>query len=74
VDTVSVEAELRRLIDEYRVTCLWFLREDYYPETPPDRERVLTLIAQHGDIEAFRRVAQLRTWLSQLSSRTSAAS
>jgi hypothetical protein len=74
VDRVSLDAELCRLVDEYRVTCLWFLREDYYPETSSARERILTLIAQHGDLQAFKRVARMRTWLSQDSSETSAGS
>jgi hypothetical protein len=29
----TTAAELRRLVDEYRSRCLWFLREDYYPAT-----------------------------------------
>ena len=74
VDRASVESELRRLVDEYRAMCLWFLREDYYPETHEERERILTLIGQHGDLRAFRRVARMRTWLSQDFSETSAAS
>jgi hypothetical protein len=74
VDPASIETELRRLVDEYRVRCLWFLREDYYPQTPAERERVLALIAQHGDQQAFHRVATLRTWLSRRSSETSVAS
>jgi len=61
----SPEVKLRCLVDDYRARCLWFLREDYYPETPGERERVLGLIAQHGDHEAFRRAAEVRTWLSQ---------
>jgi hypothetical protein len=68
------DAELRRFIDQYRAQCLWFLREDYYPRTLTEREEVLRQIAQHGDRDAFLRVAQFRTWLSQLSSETSAGS
>jgi len=67
------EREMRRLVDDYRSRCLWFLREDYYPTSDPERERVLTLITQHGDQEAFRRVAELRKWLSPHSSANSAA-
>ena len=51
---VPPEADLRRLVDEYRSRCLRFLREDYYPSTPSERERVLDLIATHGDLHAFR--------------------
>ena len=66
------EAEFRRFIDLYRSRCLWFLREGYYPATLVEREEVLRQIEQHGDRDAFRRVAQFRTWLSQHSSETSA--
>ena len=71
---VSVESEFRRLIDEYRARCLWFFREDYYPAASSEREHVLSLIERHGDVNAFRRVAELRRWLSQPSSETSASS
>jgi hypothetical protein len=74
VDLRSADIELRRLVDDYRARCLWFLREDYYPGTPEERERVLSLIEQHGDHAAFQRVAEVRRWLSQPSSATSAGS
>jgi hypothetical protein len=72
VASTFAEAEFRRLVDDYRVRCLWFLREDYYPETPREREGVLEQIARYGDQEAFRRVADVRAWLSRDSSATSA--
>lgn len=68
------DAELRRLVDDYRARCLWFLREDYYPVTPEARERVLTLIERHGDHAALQRVAEVRQWLSPSSSAASAGS
>lgn len=71
---MSADTALRRLVDEYRTRCLWYLREDYYPDTPAEQERVLTLIVRHGDLQAFRRVAELRAWLSHRSSETSAGS
>jgi len=60
------------LVDEYRVRCLWFLRSDYYPTTTDERLRVLDSIERHGDVEAFRRVARMRRWLSPDSSGKSA--
>lgn len=69
----AVEA-LNRLIDEYRHRCLWFLREDYYPVADDERERVLVSIERHGDVAAYRRVAEIRRWLSRNSSARSAAS
>ena len=62
-----------RLVDDYRLRCLWFLRDAYYPTTVAERERVLRLIERHGDLPAFRRVAEVRKWLSRRSSGTSAA-
>jgi hypothetical protein len=74
MDFRSADAELRRVVDDYRTRCLWFLHEDYYPGTPEERERVLTLIERHGDHTAFRRVAEVRQWLSPPSNATSAGS
>jgi hypothetical protein len=70
----TMDAEFRRLVDDYRSRCLWFLREDYYPETAAARRRVLHAIERHGDLQALRRVAELRAWLSRESSETSAVS
>lgn len=70
----SLDQTLRDLTDRYRTRCLWFLREDYYPETAAERDRVLRLIEQHGDLEAFKQAAEIRAWLSRLSSEASAAS
>jgi len=61
------------LVDEYRTRCLWFLREDYYPQTLADAARVLDYIERHGDKEAFQKAATLRQWLLQISSAESAA-
>ena len=73
MEPVASENPLRRLVDEYRARCLWFLREDYYPTTAAECGRVLRLIEQNGDLKALRRVAELRTWLSRRYSETSAA-
>lgn len=70
----DLDAAFRQLVDEYRTRCLWFLREDYYPTSTTEREEVLRQIEQHGDLDAFRRAAELRTWLSQRSNETSAGS
>jgi hypothetical protein len=68
------EAAIRELVDRYRAQCLWFLRADYYPRAPEDVDRVFRLIEQHGDLDALRRVAAVRQWLSPRSSVTSAGS
>jgi hypothetical protein len=60
------------LVDEYRARCLWFLREDYYPQTRDDALRMLGYIERHGDVEAFQKAAIVRQWLLQNSSVPSA--
>ena len=68
----TVETAVDRLVDEYRVRCLWFLRPDYYPSTVDQRLRVLGYIERYGDREGFRRAQALRRWLSPASSAPSA--
>ena len=73
MDRTPPDEAIRRLVDDYRVQCLWFLREDYYPSPAAERERVLRLIDLRGDLQAFRRVAEIRRRLSRRSSETSVA-
>lgn len=49
-------------------------KDDFYPATAAERERVLRLIEQHGDRDAFVRAAQFRQWLSPPSSEPSVVS
>jgi hypothetical protein len=67
-----VRQALRVLVDEYRDRCLWYLRRDYYPETLEEGLRVLSAIERHGGVDAFRRAAEVRSWLSPPSNATSA--
>lgn len=70
----SLDADLRRLVDDYRTSCLWFLRSDLYPETREEALRVLRHIERHADREGFVRAARIRQWLSPPSSVPSAGS
>lgn len=72
--SAEISEAVNRLVDEYRLRCLWFLREDYYPATDAERLRVLQCIERHGDVAAYRRAAEIRSWLSRTSSAPSAAS
>jgi len=73
-DVNAVTETVNRLIDEYRIRYLWFLRPDYYPSTTEERLQVLGHIERHGDREAFRWAAALRRWLSPDSSAPSVGS
>ncbi|MGO8931605.1 MAG: hypothetical protein ACLQU3_32530 [Limisphaerales bacterium] len=72
-NVATVMQRVNALVDEYRACCLWFLREDYYPQTPAQACRVLESIERHGDRVAFQKAATLRQWLLQNSSVPSAA-
>jgi hypothetical protein len=65
-------ASVDRLVEEYRLRCLWFLRRDYRPSTDAERSRLLEYIERHGDRDGFRRARALRRWLSPTSSEPSA--
>ncbi len=61
----QMQREFEALLAAYRTRCLWFLRLDYVPVTTQEKLRVLGYVEQHGDLEAFRRAAPIRSWLSQ---------
>ena len=62
-DEKTVMQSVNALVDAYRTRFLWFLREDYYPQTPTDALRILEYIERHGDVSAFRKAATLPQWL-----------
>ena len=64
---------VRELVDRHRVTCLWYLRPDYQPETLAEALRVLDAIATNGDLKAFQEAEEVRRWLSRGSNSPSAA-
>ena len=73
-DAHEIADAVRRLVDEYRERCLWFIRADYYPQQPEEIRRTLDYIERHGDREAYRRAAEIRRWLSRRASASSADS
>ncbi|MBX7246838.1 MAG: hypothetical protein K1X53_15180 [Candidatus Sumerlaeaceae bacterium] len=72
-DRESVMQSVRALVDEYRTQALWYLREDFYPETAEEACRTLEAIEKHADLAAFKRAAPLRQWLSRNSNEPSVA-
>jgi hypothetical protein len=68
----AVMRDVRTLMDEVRLQCLWFMREDWYPSTPHEAIRVLGSIERNADMATFRRAATLRQWLSRRFSASSA--
>ena len=69
-----IAGAVRRLVDEYRDRCLWFLRPDYYPEGLEETLRTLEYIERHGDQRGYRQAAEVRRWLSRHSSAASVSS
>jgi len=73
-ETSQLTETINTLVDEYRHTCLWFLRSDFYPLTLEQRLRVLGYIQRYGDRSAYRKAAEVRRWLSQASNEESVGS
>lgn len=74
LEASDIAQAIDRLVDEFRARALWFLREDYYPQTLEERLRVLRYIEERSDVPTFKRVAELRKCLLQSSSEKSAGS
>lgn len=72
--TRRIADAVRRLVDEYRDRCLWFLRANYYPEGRDEILRTLDYVERYGDRDGYRRAAEIRQWLSRSSNEPSAAS
>jgi hypothetical protein len=66
-------AEIEALVEQNRVTCLWFLDAAFRPDTPAKAMQALDSIVRYGSRDAFIRASELRKWLSQTSSRPSFA-
>ena len=60
----EIKKQLAALIGCYRSRCLWFLAEDFVPETPEQTVRVLEYIERYGDCEGFVQARRLKQWLS----------
>ena len=73
-ESERIADSINSLVDEYRDTCLWFLRADFYPTTLDQKLRVLSYIERYGDRAAFAKAAEARRWLLQNSSEKSAVS
>ena len=73
-ETEQLSQLIDQLVDAYRDECLWFLRSDFYPTTFEQRLRALRYIERHGDRAAYRKAAEARRWLLQISNEKSAVS
>jgi hypothetical protein len=76
MDPLSAEQgqALRELIERQRTSCLWYLKQDWFPKTLEEVSKVLDAVQCHGDRAAFIEAGRIRQWLSPNSSSGSAAS
>ena len=65
---------VHELVDEYRVLCLWYVREDWYPHTDDEVHLALDAVSGHGNLDGFKRAEGLRKCFAPRSSRPSAVS
>jgi hypothetical protein len=59
----TIMAEVQELVSRSRAACLWFLKEDIFPETPSQALSILESIARHGDRETYVQARRLKEWL-----------
>ncbi len=64
----DLQAEVAKLVEDYRDQCLWFLDPHYVPTTPEEILRVLDLIERYGDRSSFLRAEKLKQCLQHRSS------
>src|SRR5258706_12276862 len=69
----DVDAAINQLVEENRVQCLWFIRNDYFPDTTEAQLTILKYIETYGDRAAFVSARRLRDCLLQRSNEKSAA-
>lgn len=62
---VDILNAVHRLVEANRLQCLWFMREDYLPESAPEADRILAEIELHGDRQAWAEARKIRAWLSR---------
>jgi hypothetical protein len=59
----KVKTAVEEIVRDYRDRCLWFLRQDFVPQTAEEVLRMLDLIERYGDRAGFERAQRLREWL-----------
>ena len=72
--TPELAQEIDDLVDECRLSCLWYAPRDYYPRTLEERMNVLDAIQRRSDRATFVRTARIKQCLSRNSSNGSADS
>jgi hypothetical protein len=76
IGTMAVDKDILRqshaLINENRVACLWFLREDFLPEDTEGLVRAMTYIERHGNRDTYIKARKIREWLLRNINETSA--
>ena len=55
----ELRQEIWDFVDQNRARALWWMRPDYYPQTPADARDVLRRIAARGDRNLFVRAMTL---------------
>lgn len=68
----QLDAEIDRLVEQYRDRCLWFIREDYFPDSIEAQLSILKYIERYGDRDAFVQARELSNCLLRHSSGRSA--
>jgi hypothetical protein len=59
----DISKELHLLTEQYRNTCLWFLRDDFFPKTNKEALLVVNAVKRYGDGDGYKRARKIEAWL-----------
>ena len=64
VEEIARTEEYRSIIEDYRGMCFWSFGDVSHPRTEAQLEMIFNAIDSYGDLKAYKRVGELRKWLS----------
>ncbi len=60
---ITVAENVKKLVEDYRAQCLWFMRPDYMPTSTDQILNALSLIERYGDRAGYQRAEEIKSWL-----------
>ena len=61
---IAESPEYRSVVEDCRASCLWHMGDALHPRSAGQVEQVLSAIERYGNLDGFRRVGEIRKWLS----------
>ncbi|MBR0197606.1 MAG: hypothetical protein IJQ34_05695 [Kiritimatiellae bacterium] len=62
IEDIANSDEFRSLVEDYRDTCLWFMKDAFHPKDARQLECILSSIESYGDMAAYKKAGRIRQW------------